>query len=132
MLKKRRLMLLVGYDGGELYEVALNKNLEEEILPILGDPVLVRRRVSVIPDEPGEYKRQRPVFKDQDKDMVPKRLLSVQETAQYLGISPRTIYNSVHRRSKNKFPIKPKRVGKLVKFDIWDIDTYLDQLKELE
>jgi excisionase family DNA binding protein len=54
-----------------------------------------------------------------------KRFLSVEETANYLGMSPRTIYNGVAPKSKKPFPIKPKRVGKLVKFDIKDIDRFM-------
>lgn len=57
-----------------------------------------------------------------------KRLLSVEETAKYLGLSPRTIYNGVCRRAKKRFPVKPKRVGKLVKFDIRDLDIYIESL----
>jgi len=59
---------------------------------------------------------------------IQKRLLSVEETAQYLGLSPRTIYNQVGPRAKKKFPVKPKRVGGLVKFDIKDLDKYIDSL----
>jgi len=57
-----------------------------------------------------------------------KRLLSVEETAIYLGLSPRTIYNAVARKSKKPFPVKPKRIGKLVKFDIRDLEQYVESL----
>ncbi|NIO20941.1 MAG: helix-turn-helix domain-containing protein [Candidatus Aenigmarchaeota archaeon] len=57
-----------------------------------------------------------------------KRLLSVEETANYLGLSPRTIYNAVARKSKKPFPVKPKRIGKLVKFDIRDLERYVESL----
>ena len=57
-----------------------------------------------------------------------KRLLSVDETARYLGLSPRTIYNQICPKAKKPFPVKPKRVGKLVKFDIHDLDEYVDSL----
>lgn len=57
-----------------------------------------------------------------------KRLLSVEETADYLGISPRTIYNGVHRKAKKPFPIKPKRVGRLIKFDRRDLDRWIESL----
>ena len=57
-----------------------------------------------------------------------KRLLSVEETAEYLGISPRTIYNQVAPKAKKRFPVTPKRIGKLVKFEISDLDQYVDSL----
>ncbi|CAB5087179.1 hypothetical protein D3OALGA1CA_648 [Olavius algarvensis associated proteobacterium Delta 3] len=57
-----------------------------------------------------------------------KRLLTVEETAERLGISPRTIYNKIGRKAKKKFPIKPKRVCGSVRFDIRDIDAYIEAL----
>ena len=63
-----------------------------------------------------------------DKNQPQKRLFSVDETAQYLGLSPRTIYNQIGPRSKKKFPIKPKRIGKLVKFDLKALEKYVDSL----
>ena len=53
-----------------------------------------------------------------DNLTLPKRLLSVEQTASYLGISDRTIYNQICRRAKKRFPIKPKRIGKRILFDI--------------
>jgi predicted DNA-binding transcriptional regulator AlpA len=61
-------------------------------------------------------------------NMNGKRLLSVEETATYLGISPRSIYNGIGRKTKSPFPIKPKRIGRLVKFDLKDIEAYVDSL----
>ena len=57
-----------------------------------------------------------------------KRFLSVNETAAYLNISPRTIYNKTGRKAKEKFPVRPKRVGRCVRFDIKDIEKYIDSL----
>ena len=57
-----------------------------------------------------------------------KRLLSIGETATYLGLSPRTIYNAIAPKSPKPFPVKPKRIGKLVRFDIRDLDRYVDSL----
>ena len=57
-----------------------------------------------------------------------KRLLSVEEAARYLGLSPRTIYNGIAPKSKNPFPVKAKRIGKLVKFDVRDLEKYVDSL----
>ena len=58
----------------------------------------------------------------------PKRLLSIEEAATYLGLSPRTLYNSVAPKSKNPFPVKPKRYGKRVLFDVRDLDLFIDSL----
>lgn len=57
-----------------------------------------------------------------------KRLLSVEELAEYLGLSPRTIYNGLTKKCKKPFPIRAKRIGKLVKFDLRDIERYIDSL----
>jgi len=57
-----------------------------------------------------------------------KRLLSVGETAKYLCLSPRTLYNMIAPKAKKPFPVKPKRVGKLVRFDIRDLEDYVASL----
>lgn len=58
-----------------------------------------------------------------------KRLLTIEEVAGLLGISPRTIYNQVGRKAKKKFPIKAKRVlGGLVRFDPRDVWKYIETL----
>ena len=57
-----------------------------------------------------------------------KRLLSVDEAAVYLGLSPRTLYNGVAPKSKKPFPIKPKRIGGAVRFDIRDLERFVDAL----
>ena len=62
------------------------------------------------------------------KDGSSKRLLSILETAVYLGLSPRTLYNGIAPKSKTPFPIKPKRWGKRVLFDLKELDAYVDSL----
>lgn len=57
-----------------------------------------------------------------------KRLLSIQELSIYLGISPRTIRNQIGPKARKKFPIRARRIGKLVKFDIGDVDAYIESL----
>ena len=57
-----------------------------------------------------------------------KRLLSAKETAEYLGIAVRTLYNQTSRNAKVKFPVKPKKIGKWLKFDIQELDAYIDNL----
>jgi predicted DNA-binding transcriptional regulator AlpA len=54
-----------------------------------------------------------------------KRLLSVEETAIYLGLSPRTIYNQLGPRAKQRFPVRPKRIGRLIKFDVRDLEKFV-------
>jgi excisionase family DNA binding protein len=60
---------------------------------------------------------------------VIKRLLSVDEAAAYLGLAPRTIYNAIAPKSRNPFPVRPVRIGKLRKFDIRDLDRFIEESK---
>lgn len=55
------------------------------------------------------------------------RQLSVQEVAKILGISPRTIWNQTAPGSNKKFPIKFRRVGRLIRFRPEDVSEYLEK-----
>jgi len=57
-----------------------------------------------------------------------KRLMSIQDAAIYLGLSPRTLYNATAPKSKDPFPVKPRRIGKRVLFDVHDLDRFVDTL----
>ena len=57
-----------------------------------------------------------------------KRFFRVVEAASYLGISPRTIYNGVAPKSKDPFPVRHKKRGKLVLFEKEDLDRYADSI----
>lgn len=59
---------------------------------------------------------------------VEPRLLTVAEAARYLGLSPRTLYNGVARKSAKRFPVRAKRIGRAVRFDKRELDAYLDSL----
>ena len=59
-------------------------------------------------------------------NVIEKRLLSIEELGQYLGIRPQTIRN---RLSMGSFPIPAKKVCGRIKFDRKDIEKYLDRLK---
>ena len=59
-------------------------------------------------------------------NIMEKRLFSIEELGQYLGIRPQTIRN---RLSAGNFPITAKKVCGRVKFDRKDIERYLDRLK---
>jgi excisionase family DNA binding protein len=60
-----------------------------------------------------------------------KILLSPEELASTLGISVRTIYNRLSRKSKDKFYIPHIRVGRLVKFHVDDVDEYLRNNRQI-
>ena len=62
------------------------------------------------------------------KEKSIKRLLNVSETALYLGLSRQTIYNGIAPKSEKPFPVKPKRWGKRVLFDVRDLDRFADSL----
>lgn len=55
-----------------------------------------------------------------------KRMLNINEAAKYLGISKQTLYNRCAPRAKNPFPVKPKRIGRSLRWDIRDLDKYID------
>ncbi len=50
---------------------------------------------------------------------------TVTELARKLRISGRTIYNKL---SAGTFPIRPKRIGRLIRFHIDDIEAYIKSL----
>lgn len=60
--------------------------------------------------------------------LIGKRLLSVEDAAVYLGLSPRTLFNAIASKSKDPFPVKPKRFGKRRLFDVKDLDAFADNL----
>jgi predicted DNA-binding transcriptional regulator AlpA len=57
-----------------------------------------------------------------------RRLLSIDQTAEYLSIAPKTIRNRLGPRAENPFPVKPVRFGSRVLFDIRDLDAWIDSL----
>jgi hypothetical protein len=56
------------------------------------------------------------------------KLLSIEQAAEYLSISPKTIRNGLGPRAPQPFPVKAKRFGKRVLFDIRDLEKYADGL----
>ncbi len=54
-----------------------------------------------------------------------KKLLSVQELAQYLGMSEWTVRAKIRN---GEFPFKAKRLGRLLKFDIREVDNFINNL----
>ena len=56
------------------------------------------------------------------------RLLDIDTAAEYLSIAPRTLRNRLGRKVDHPFPVKPKRFGRKVLFDIRDLDKYVDSM----
>lgn len=61
-----------------------------------------------------------------------KRLLTVEETACYLGVAAKSIRNGLGGKAVKPFPIKPVRVGGRVLFKREDLDAFIDDLKVSE
>lgn len=62
------------------------------------------------------------------KGGVIMKLLTVKETAERLGISPRTIYNCIHKGAERSFPIKPVRLRRCVRFLEDDVNKFIKSL----
>lgn len=65
----------------------------------------------------------------QELQRIHKRLYSIEDAAVYLGISAKTIRNRLGPRAPNPFPVKPKRIGKRVLFDLRDLESLVDSLE---
>jgi predicted DNA-binding transcriptional regulator AlpA len=65
---------------------------------------------------------------NKDNETKLKRLLTVKEAAAYLGLSTKTLYNQSAPNAEKRFPIKPKRIGRKVLWDIRDLDRYIEML----
>lgn len=63
---------------------------------------------------------------------IKPRMLSVDETARYIGLASKTIRNRIGPRAADPFPITPKRIGGRVLFDVKDLDAYLDSLPAVQ
>lgn len=62
------------------------------------------------------------------KREIKPRMLSIEEAAGYLGLAAKTIRNRTGKKADKPFPVKPKRIGGRVLFDIKDLDKYFDTL----
>jgi len=57
-----------------------------------------------------------------------KRMLNIKELSIRIGLKPQTIRNRLHT---GKFPIKTKKIGRKLLWDIKDVDRFLDSLKPI-
>lgn len=62
------------------------------------------------------------------KDKFRPRLLDIEQAAFYVGLAPKTLRNRISRKAENPFPVKHKKLGRKVVFDIRDLDRYADNL----
>ncbi len=60
---------------------------------------------------------------------IKPRLLNVEAAASYMGISPKTLRNRLGPKAANPFPVKPKKIGKRVLFDIRQLDAFIESIK---
>jgi predicted DNA-binding transcriptional regulator AlpA len=60
--------------------------------------------------------------------IIQKRLLTTEEASLYLGVARKTLYNQSAPNAEKKFPIKPKRIGRKVLWDIRDLDAYIESI----
>ena len=60
--------------------------------------------------------------------IINPRLLDVESAARFLGIAPKTLRNRLGPRAPDPFPVKPKRIGRKVLFDIRDLERFCDKL----
>jgi len=54
------------------------------------------------------------------------RLITIDELSNYIGLKPQTIRNQL---SNGTFPIPAKKIGGALRWEIREVDKYLDKLK---
>ncbi|PKN66312.1 MAG: hypothetical protein CVU57_06475 [Deltaproteobacteria bacterium HGW-Deltaproteobacteria-15] len=57
-----------------------------------------------------------------------KRMLDIKDLATVIGLRPQTIRNKLNCGT---FPIKTKKIGRKLLWDIRDVDKFLDALKPI-
>ena len=71
--------------------------------------------------------RKQAEIKNPQPTVMP-RLLTVAQAAEYLNISARSLYNRTGPRAKNPFPVRPKRIGRSLRFDKQELDRFIASL----
>jgi predicted DNA-binding transcriptional regulator AlpA len=57
-----------------------------------------------------------------------KRLLNIREAAEFVGLAEQTLRNRISRNAKYPFPVRPKRIGGKILFDIRDLEKFCNEL----
>ena len=63
-----------------------------------------------------------------EKGLPEARLLTVEQVATMLSLSPRSIYNSCLKGSRYPFPIRPVRIRRCIRFRREDVESYIESL----
>ena len=92
----------------------------EKLLPFIQDQQPKKTLIAIDRDAKKEKRNITRVCKS--------RMLSVRESAGYLGIAEKTLRNRLGLKTENPFPVKSKHIGGKVLFDVKDLDAYLDKL----
>jgi len=66
--------------------------------------------------------------KENNCNNIRSPLLTADETAKYMRVSKQSLYNSRSKNSRNKFPVKGKKVGGRVFWDKRDLEALIDSL----
>jgi len=88
----------------------------QKMLPFIQDQQPKKTLIAIDRDARNNTRERKP------------RMLSVRESAGYLGIAEKTLRNRLGLKTENPFPVKSKHIGGKVLFDVKDLDTYLDEL----
>ena len=80
---------------------------------------------------PGELDPYQEILKElkelrQVVGFASKRLLTVEEAATYLGLSPKTVRNGIGAGAKKAFPVKSVKLGGRRLFRKEDLDGFID------
>ena len=57
-----------------------------------------------------------------------KRMMDIRELGAYIGLKPQTIRNQL---ALGRFLIPTKKIGRLLKWDLRDVDQFLDRLRKI-
>jgi hypothetical protein len=68
----------------------------------------------------------------QEVGFTSKRLLTVEEAAHYLGVSPKTIRNGLGPKAVKPFPVRPVKLAGRVLFRREDLDRLIDGMAGTE
>lgn len=58
-----------------------------------------------------------------------RKLLSVTEVAKRFGLAKKTVYNQL---SQGLFPVKHKKIGRLVRFDSTEVEKFIESLPDFQ